>query len=337
MRLFLAAAFAALALLPTARASAAQPLADCARNDGVVAGQYSVAALRNSYYAIPRRERVSDDCGQAIASQVAAARRGNSGGREAGAVLDDCTRHGGRLTLRYAPHALARAARGMTQARRVETRCLIGILSQLRARKRQVGISRPKPRVPQGEFSGQTGEELQESMKRFTAALRRPVTPEDALPNQLAGFLAFKNNTEGAGYAVTQVRRIGPEGSAVWLITGDDKVCAGREIGGNADPQVVCQPPDAWAKGVPALAVNSRRDGVQEIWGALPDAVDEPGLLFGDGRDRLLTFDETGVFDEALSLPGSATWKIKNTRHWFDTSATPCRRDCLDLPEIPGL
>ncbi|MEA2170629.1 MAG: hypothetical protein QOF76_3929 [Solirubrobacteraceae bacterium] len=335
MRPLLAATVALLVALPAA-ARAAAPLDDCHKNHGIVAGQYPVPTLRNAYFAIPTDERVSDDCGQAIASQVAAL-NGQAGGRQAGAVLDDCTRHGGRLTQKFAPHALARAARGMTKQRREETRCLVGILSQLRARGKAVAISRPTQGVPQGDYAGQTGAELQDSMKKFTAALRRPVLPSDKLPDKLAGFLAFNNNRYGTGYEVNQVRRVGPDGSAVWLVTGNDAVCAGREIGGDADAQVTCEPPDAWAHGVPALAVNSRRDGTQEIWGVIPDAVDTPTVLFGGGRNRLLTFDGTGVFDESLSLPGAVSWEIKKTRHWYDPTLTPCHRDCLDLPKIPGL
>lgn len=314
----------ALAAPATSHAAKPKPLTDCARNDGVVAGKHSVKALKAAYRAIPVERRISDDCGQSIASHLAAL-RGLKGGRQAGAVLEDCTRHGGRLTQRFAPHALARAARLMSTARREQTRCLIGILSQLRARGRPVAVSTPPRRsAVKGPYAEQSGFELREALAPFTAALRRNAEPSDGVPENVLDELVRRNEERDAGYDVFSVRRVGPGDTAVWLVTANGKMCAMRWYGDTIAPDFMCLNANRWAKGEGLLDLRPHSDATHDVWGVIPDGFDDGTLLFGRGdRTRPLETTENGVLDQLEELPARSSGRLRTASSGSTPRAAP--------------
>jgi hypothetical protein len=338
MRLVILAATLAYLVVGAAAAGARSPvLTDCARNEGIVAGQYSVSKLRAAYREIPETKRVSADCGQSVASHLAYL-RGLRGGRQAGDVLDDCTRHGGRLTQRFAPHALTRAARLMTTARREQTRCLIGIVSQLRARGRPVAITAPTRSRVGGPYDSQTGEQLRDSLAKFTAALRRDLEPYDAIPQNVIDMLVRRNRERNDGFDFFSVRRVGPDQTAVWLVVANGRMCGIRWYGDTIRPDLQCVNANRWAKGEAMLALRPHSDATQDLWGVIPDDFTEPRLLFGEGdSSRPLLTAGNGTLDELEELPGAVEWSAGGGKQWFDTTRMPCLAYCLSVPAVAGI
>lgn len=333
----LAVGLLALLLLVPAPASAARPkpLRDCQRHDGIVAGSYTARELTEAYDAIRPARRVASNCGQSIASHLAAL-DGPRGGRDARDVLDDCTRHGGRLTRRFAPHALLRAARIMTDARREQTRCRVGIFSQLRARKRAVAIQPARRSRVRGPYDDQTGVELRDSLKPFTEALRRGPLNSDLPPENLFDFVTERNDRRDAGFDIFSFRRVGPDETPVWLVTADGRMCGLRWYGPTVQPGITCKSANRWAKGTAALRVRAHDDGTNDIWGVAPDAMEDGTLLFGASeRSRELVAEGNGVLDELSELPGAVEYdSLDGGQQWFDATRKPCSEGCVSVPDV---
>jgi hypothetical protein len=333
VRSILVVALLLAAALPAAAHARSAVLSDCHRNDGIVGKQYSVPALRAAYREIPKAQRVSSDCGQSIASHVAAL-DGARGGRQSGAVLDDCTRHGGRLTRRFAPHALTRAAGLMTSARREQTRCLIGIYSQLRARGRPVAFAQPGRTKVKGPYDAQTGESLRSSLAKFTAALRANAVPYDTPPQNVLDLLDRRNKQRDDGFDFFSVRRVGPDETAVWLVTANGRMCGIRWYGNTIHPDLKCVSANRWAKGEGMLALRGHSDHTYDVWGVIPDDFADGELLFGEGTTRPLNTAPNGALDELEELPGAVQWSTGEGMSWFDTTREPCVINCLDVPRV---
>jgi hypothetical protein len=334
VRFVVVAALAIVALVPATAGARSPVLANCSQNGGIVGRQFSVSALRAAYKQIPEATRVASDCGQSIASHVAAM-RGGRGGRQAGTVLDDCTRHGGRLTKRFAPHALTRAANLMTDARREQTRCLIGIYSQLRARGRPVAFAPPGKTKVKGPYDAQTGEQLRSSLAKFTAALRQNAVPYDTPPQNVLDLLDRRNRERGDGFDFFSVRRVGPDETAVWLVTANGRMCGIRWYGDTIRPDLQCIGANRWASGEGMLAMRGHSDATYDVWGVIPDDFSDGKLLFGEnGSSRPLYAAPNGVLDELEELPGAVQWSARDGLRWFDTTRRPCTANCLAVPPV---
>jgi hypothetical protein len=310
----------------------ASPLADCQAHGGVLASRHSDKALMKGYRAIPVQVRVAEDCGQAIASQLEV--YGPPSDRPAGVVLRDCLRHGGRLIRRYSRRTLARANRELRGRRRRHTRCLIGILSQLRGLGSKVALTRPQSGSRMGRLAQEDAGGVEAAISQSTKTLRRPVQAQDALKPLVRNFLA--QNIE-AGYDLDQARRVGALGEAMWLVVGRGRVCIARQYGDEA-ASAACELADDYAAGRPVVVVGARPDNRHEIYGVIPDFVRGPVLVFGDGRRHHLNATSNAIFFKADRLPSLLTWVDgSGRRDWLDTTRTVCAPEgnhCLQVPAL---
>ncbi len=306
------------------------PLADCARHHGVLSQRHDPRALLRAYERTPAEVRVASDCAQSIASQLAV--RFGSGGHRVADVYRDCIRHGGRLTRRYDRRTLRRAQRRMPPGLKAGTRCWLGIPSQLLALGvEEVAFHRPVRRPTALDTA--PAADVEAAIAPVTAALRRPRRAGDALPPSVASYLS---SNADAGFRTESSRRIGPPSRRFWLVVAVGRVCVARQY-----PRAIavgCDLASRYLAGVPLLTVGFRPDGRYEFYGAAPDVVAAPALVYGSGRARPIALLDGGFLELSPRLASALEWRGEGgAASWLDTSLVPCpprTSRCIQVPSV---
>lgn len=298
----------------------ARIIRDCGAHRGALGHAYPLAGLRATY----RRMRLAgfqyQNCGEAVASQIAGAARPRAA--SVAALIKDCVEHGGRLTRSYTTARLRGAFATLPATVRDETRCPVGIASQANARP---GSLKLKPGLaPQ---THRPNLDVADTIARIApnfAVFQQPAEPSDAVPPGVASWAEATNeHSQDRPWAVTaDARAIGTDAGRMYALPGAGELCAALVIAGEgvAGACAAVGDPDRLA----VLAVTLVPGGVA-VWGAVGSGDREVRLLTHDGRWRPATAARNGVYDVFAKVPRLLTYRDSTgVTHYVDWTMTVC-------------
>ncbi len=315
-------------------ASGKSALRDCLTHQGVLSQAYERSALVSAYRALPANARLSD-CAQGIASQLALG--ADRGTVSTSAVQRDCVEHGGRLTRAYRRTTLLATLQALSLEARTETRCLIGIYSQMRGRGSRVALRFPRSPVQRTELDRESGAAVTQAMTERFTAFRRARSEADELPARARGFAVNENRRTNDDLVVEQSRRVSFSLRGIWVVGARGSVCAIRNFGGVATG-IACDSASQVAEGNPVLAVSpAPKDAGWEIWGAAPDSLSSMTAIERPGRRKVVRLSGNGLALRLPRIPVALTWRSADGhQHYYDTTRVPCgpsRTRCVQLAD----
>jgi hypothetical protein len=302
----------------TASASAATPanvkqlFRNCDAHRGALTADVSPGTLRQVHSWIREHDMEWSDCGRAVSSRVVGERTPTA--RSASAAIDDCIEHGGQLTTSYATKRLRDAITELTPEQRTETRCQIGLMSQLNGRIEKPIMPSARPTRPSSKGVSLTS--TLSTLGLVFPAFARPRDPiADAIPAELADFI------KGSGGDVDQTRVIGSEAHHVFLVPGAGTLCLATRIADNA--VLGCGVAAAW-KDTLSVAVMLAPGGVA-VWGPAPAYASKFRLLDANGRRRTVAPTNGLLWVTSKLVPRLLTWQdADGATHYQDFTTQAC-------------